>query len=185
MTISQIAVNKYLNQPVEDWDWIKELPPQDLEALIDSFEPSPELPETMYRHQLEMFALGAELKEFLFLADVGLGKTLLTLVLLDYIIRQKHTATRALVCVPNTVLINHWYLQGQTHTPKLRVHELMGSSKERLHAIKTVQADVFVITYAGLVAMLKKAVPNPEKKSGSEYVVDKNAVMDLAKSFEV
>lgn len=185
MTISRVAVNNYLIKPVNNWDWIKELSPQELSELLNSFEPIPELPDYLYRHQLEMFSLGVDLKEFVFLADVGLGKTLLTLTLLDYIIRQQGSARRALICVPNTVLINHWYMQGQQHTPKLHVHELLGSSKERLHDIETVQADVFVITYAGLVAMLKKSIPNPKKKSKIEFVVDKKAVAAVAAHFDV
>ena len=185
MTISQIAVNNYLNKSVDDWDWIKALSDQELKTLIQSFNPVPELPKNLYRHQLEMIAVGIDLKEFLFLADVGLGKTLTVLALLNYILNQQHAATRVLICVPNIVLINHWYLQGQKHTPKLRIHELLGSSRERLHAINTVQADVFVITYAGLVAMLKKGIPNQKKKSKLEFVVDKKAVAELSKFFDV
>src|SRR3990167_3732060 len=131
-----------------------------------------------------MLLLGIDLKEFLFLADVGLGKTLTILVLLDYLIHQKKSATRALICVPNTVLINHWYVQGQTHTPNLHVHELHGSSKERLHALATIRPDVFVITYAGLVAMLKKQSINPRTKK-KDFIIDKKAVAQLATLFDI
>jgi len=49
--IAKTAINEYLNRPLDDWDWVKQLPEQKLDQLLAELEPRPEFHFRPMKHQ--------------------------------------------------------------------------------------------------------------------------------------
>jgi len=168
--LSERAVAEYLSAALDTFDWIKRLPDDELNAEVNSLGISFQLP--LFRHQKEMFLLGASLGEFLFFADMGLGKSAVALNLIRYFFLKNRA--KALVCVPNLVNIDNWYREAKIHAPEIKLLPLYGSSTQRLEKIVEQDADVYVINYAGLVAMFSsiQSVGKEEKRVVDNEMVD-------------
>lgn len=188
MVVSKKAVESYLSREMDDWSFIKNMSNEKIRHILNSFDPVPKFQVAKglkpLRHQLDMFLLGLDLKECLFFADMGTSKTCTALNLIDYLIKSKRAKT-ALVCVPNVTMINHWYKEAKKHIPDLNVYPMYGTSKERLTAFCKEYPDVFVINYAGLVAIFRKSLPKERQKYNKKSTVDKVGVDILGDLFDI
>ena len=80
--ISPKVVQGFIDQPRDSHVWMKRLKRKELEDLVypdwDQFEMEP------FLHQLVSIALGIAYPQFLYLLDMGLGKSAVWLALLRY-----------------------------------------------------------------------------------------------------
>ena len=183
--INKHAVKTFLERELDEFDWVKDLKVEDLDAALAAMDPVPEFHTEPHLHQKACFLLGVHNPEFLFFLDMGLGKTKLILDLISYEIqcgRPAHT----LVVVPNLVNIETWVEEAAIHTPNLVVMPLYGSTEQRMDAflypgdlIET-EPDVWVINYKGLMLLGSEKVKNP-KTGKSKSRPSPQAIKDIGR----
>lgn len=162
--IQKQALDEFLKAPRNNYTWIKEVDRDELIKEIKQICPqfNPKLP--LFTHQLASVYLGLCLDQFLFFLDMGLGKTPLSLTLIE--LRKIHLKQieKALVVVPNMVNIENW-LQETNKFTHLTSVGLIGTKDQRQALLKT-KADFYVINYDGLKVMMTelKAVSKSKKK---------------------
>lgn len=149
--ISKIAVKQYLSKKLDNWDWIKDETYIEMMTEIKFLCPKFEFITKPYKHQLACFILGYYNPGFLFLLEMGLGKTLIVLNLFINL-QLENKVKRCLVLVPNVVGISSWADEVKKHT-KLKCIELYGDKKQRQELLNN-NGDIYVLNYAGLQSML-------------------------------
>ena len=87
--ISKEAKKEWLNQPMEDWTFVKDMSNKELWSELQYQIDGPAQRGWGFKteprhHQLAAFLIGTYNQEFLYYMDMGLGKTKLSLDLLYY-----------------------------------------------------------------------------------------------------
>lgn len=158
--ISKQAIDNYINREFESFNWIKEVSKTEILEAINSLPTKPKLKVELYTHQLASFYIGTCIPNFLFFLDMGTGKTLLTLALIDYW-KQLGKVSKALVVVPNVVNVEGWREEIEQNT-HLRFVSLHGSLDKKLKALET-SGDVYVINYDSLQVAMAELRPKKVK----------------------
>ncbi len=146
---------------------MKQLRKEDLLQKLDDigFKFGPTEP---YLHQLVCLVLGVLFPQFMYLLDMGTGKTLVLLYLLRHFLGE---GKQALVLVPSAVNVESWVKQIKIHAPDLSYQKLIGSAAERSELIET-DADLCLMNYKGLEVYMTELVKG--KKGKQKHVpVDK------------
>lgn len=145
--ISKTTVDKFLEQKVNDWSWVKKVSENDLlEALSDlTFKVKP------FKHQLASILVGITNPHFLFFLDMGLGKSKVIIDLLKYRI-EKGEIKRALILVPNETTIGSWRREVEKHTD-LKCIGLTGTILERMKQLDTSTEPLVLLNYTGFQIM--------------------------------
>lgn len=178
--IAQNLVSDYLNRKLDNWDWVKRVGKPDLVQAFNGFRFS--AAKQPFEHQLQCFALGVELPQFLFFLDMGGGKTALTLALYRW--HRKHSRVRRmLVVMYKEVNVQSWLDEIALHAPELRVRTLLGSTKER-RAEVTQDADIYLTNYSGLQLLMTDLLPTNRGKKRKRQV-DPRLAERFAKRFEM
>ena len=148
--ISPKVVQGFIDQPRDSHVWMKKLKRKELEDLVypdwDQFEMEPRL------HDLVCLALGITFPQFMFLLDMGLGKTALDLILLRYY-KEKKGMGKGLILVPRAVNVESWAKQIKIHAPALNYVKLLGNAEDRYQLIEE-DADLYLMNYAGLAVYM-------------------------------
>lgn len=163
MIIARSALRAFLGRQRADSAYAKTLSPDEVEVRLDQLIPLPKFHTAPRHHQKIAFLLGARYPAYLFFLDMGLGKTAVTLNLLQWR-KRRGELTRALVLVPNASNVSAWADEAAKHTPGLSVACLEGTPQERAEALAA-ETDILVATYAGLLSLV----------CHSEYVLAKRA----------
>ncbi len=111
------------------------------------------------------FLIGAYLDGFLFLMDIGSGKTRVILHIISYR-KKRGDGNVTLICVDNEAAIENWIIEIEKYSPELSYVALDQGAKKNLELLD-VEADIFLIHYPGLRAMctdLKKQKKMDVKK---------------------
>ena len=163
MTTSKHAIKDYLERDLDSFRWIKDASKRDLRLKIEelgyNFETKP------YKHQMACFIIGALRRNFLFLLDMGLGKSKLVCDVLSYRIKQQQIKKRVLIVTPAAVNCADFEEQIHQHTPDHSTISLLGSSVERRELLEE-PCDFNLIPYAGLVRLLTVKEAGKGKKKG-------------------
>ena len=147
------AIQEFKERRLDDHDWIKSIERIDLEQYIYGMNPDPVFKTIPYKQQLASFILGTQWREFLFFLDAGTGKTKLSLDILMWRF-LKGEWRQGLILVPNVQNFSTWERNVNLHS-YLNICSLKGSSTERWQIWEdNPNADLYVINYAGLLAML-------------------------------
>lgn len=167
MVISRRALAEYLDRDMRSFVWMKRLKRQDLlEALCD-VETLPQFKTEPWLHQLVCFYIGLCEPEFLFLLDMGLGKSKILIDLVTQRIRENRIS-RALITVPNVINMASWEDDVLRHSDleplSCSVTSIEGKRELLLHPRA---GEVVTIDYQGLVLALCDRVkgkyrPNPK-----------------------
>lgn len=169
------VVEAFLSRELEDHSWIKQVSREELYEDIPegAFHTDPRL------HQLACYTLGRFKPQFLFLLDMGAGKTK---IILDIFRHRKLAgqAKRLLVLVPSGVNTEGWMEQIAEHTPDLRGLPLLGDKAQRLDLLQE-EADVFLLNYDGLQSYMTKL--STKKKEGR--VLNYNTAHKFARLFDM
>ncbi|MEO0248283.1 MAG: DEAD/DEAH box helicase [candidate division WOR-3 bacterium] len=169
------VIEAFLTRELEDYSWIKQCPREELYEDIPegAFHTEPRL------HQLACYTLGRYKPQFLFLLDMGAGKTK---IILDIFRHRKleGKVRRLLVLVPSAVNADGWMEQIAEHTPDLKGLPLLGDKAERLELLKE-EADVFLLNYDGLQSYVTSL--SGKKREGR--IINYSAAHKFARLFDM
>lgn len=149
------SIEEFLGQTRTTFEWIKTLNADALEAELRTLNPPPDLPDEVSVHQLACFLLGVAYPQFAFLLDMGMGKTLLMLILIRYWMKVGKVR-KALVLVPTNTVVNGWEEQIEQWAPDLPYQLLQGPSSSKWDAWEALSEGLGVITYQGLALMVSE-----------------------------
>src|SRR3990167_9607502 len=158
MIISR-AVTEFLSRKLESFDWIKTATESELDWALAQLSPKAKFYTKPWAHQKAGFLIGASLPRFLFLYDMGIGKTKIVLDVLDYRARRKEWK-RALVLVPNNANIYSWQDDAKLHRPDIPLQILTGTRAEkswawdRTFVTNASTPTICVASYPGFLAMV-------------------------------
>jgi SNF2 family DNA or RNA helicase len=181
--IAKGAVRAFLGRDLDDWHCVKSMTEEEVWEELDE-----ELPEdfrfetTPWKHQAASFICGLHNKDFLFLLDMGLGKSKTVVDILAMYENMRELAGRTLILAPNEVGISSWEDQIKEHST-LPYTSLLGTQEEKWVLLETTNTPFYIISYDGLVAMLTslvKAGKSSKKKKQRKLVkklVDKFVVL--------
>ena len=108
MLISRLAVRQYLSRDFDSFLWMKKLREEDLMRQLRQLRVRPYFKTKPWLHQLVCFYIGLCRPEFLFLLDMGLGKTKIILDLITHFRREGNLPGPALVGVPRAINVHSW-----------------------------------------------------------------------------
>lgn len=151
--ISRLAVDSFLKQKLDDWSWVKDLDRKDLLSELELLLPKGFKFKTKpFKHQLVAMIVGIYNPKFLWFFNMGLGKSKITLDLLQYY-RLTEKINKTLVLVPSPISIESFREQIDIHSYFTHV-ALYGSKEERWRILEETDVDIYVMNYAGLLSML-------------------------------
>lgn len=107
MIVSKSATNAYLDRRLDSFLWMKKLKREQILRELKHFKVRPEFKTDPWLHQLVCFYIGCCMPEFLFLLDMGLGKSK---ILADLISQRKRERRlrKALILVPRMINLSSW-----------------------------------------------------------------------------
>lgn len=149
MLISKQAVRGYLARDFESFTWMKRASRDELEAELKHFKVRPVFRTRPWDHQLVCFIIAHYFPEFLFLLDMGLGKTKIVLDILLQALREGR-AKRALITVPRLINMADWRTAAETHSDLEPFLVDCQDTEEKLDRLLNPRGDFTVIDYAGL-----------------------------------
>lgn len=172
--IKKSEVRAFKKKKLEDFSFLKRFTLREIREEVNQlvrrsnfkFKTKP------FKHQLVSFYIGACRKYFLFLLDMGLGKTK---ILLDIISFRK--IKRTLVLVPYDINIEGWEEEVTNHSD-LKCVPMYGTTEERWKLVEQ-EGNVFVLNYIGLLHMVCKL----DKKKG-KFKAHRPSIIKLAKLFD-
>jgi len=174
MSISKEAIQDYLDREPESKAWVKTLRPLEVEFELGNIKPPPNFTIPSFRvDQKICFVLGVAYPEILFMTDLGLGKTGLSLELLSYFYDNKFIR-RAFVFCPTNEVADGWVDEiekWQFKIPYLLVTDR--SSKAKWKTVTDFTNGIVIGTYMGIAAMvadlqlvIDKRTGKPEERNG-------------------
>jgi SNF2 family DNA or RNA helicase len=173
MPIPKRVVEAYLEEDHGSLAWVKDLLPLEVEELLNSINPPHKFTVPTFRQdQKILFILGVAYPETMFMSDLGLGKTSVSLELLSYFYNIGKIR-RAYVFTPTNEVAEGWEDEikkwGFT-IPYIRLSET--ASKQKRAKLKTFGNGLIIGTYAGISAMVSEL--SEYKDQVGFIVTDKN-----------
>lgn len=164
MIVSKRAIAEYLGRETRSFQWMKREPRPELLRAIRDYDRLSLFKTDPWTHQLVCHYIGLCYPRFLFLLDMGLGKSKIVLDLLSHAIRAG-SAGHGLVVVPRLINVASWADAIAEHSdlePNLIDCEDVGEKRERMTRPR---GDITVVDYQGMSLALcdkvrKRLVPN-------------------------
>lgn len=182
--ISKKAITEYRERKLRNFDWMKKLSEAEIDQALSELDPPPDfskLKRPMWLHQKVCFLVMAYLERFMCFLDMGAGKTLIILLLIEYA-KQCGFEHKAIVFVPFITAIDTWIEEVEKST-SLKCVPLLGSSTENLNTLLTAEGDVFVACYASAVAMVCDRIPSRKKRGKQQLKLEASKVRKYFASF--
>jgi len=82
--IPKKLIRAYLNEPKDNWLWLKEKSEAEIDDMLKQLRPRPRFVANLWLHQKVCFLLGVAMPQFCFWLGMAGGKTVLSLELLNY-----------------------------------------------------------------------------------------------------
>jgi SNF2 family DNA or RNA helicase len=156
------AIDAYLNRELDDHLWVKKLTHKELDKALAELEPAPFLYPELRLHQKASILLGIAYPQFAFWLDMGSGKTLITLELLQFWY-ETGVIEKALVFVTSDKAYPTWENQVKFFNIQMPYTTLEGSSEEKWRSFDQAPNGLIFVTYPGAVAMCSKRVGGKRK----------------------
>ena len=177
MATSKRAITDFLDRDFTSFNWMKHLKADEITRELQHFKVPPEFKTEPWLHQLVCQYIGMCEPRFLFLLDMGLGKSKIIADLIWQYRREKRLK-RALVLVPRLINIDSWSEDLARHSflePNLvMVSEIEEKRYRLLHPV----GDVTVVDYMGL----QWALCRKEKVKGKQVLVPDPDLLAKAQS---
>lgn len=177
MIIAKSSINRFLNRDLRSFNWMKRLSRDDLVCEIKQLQHRPRFKTEPWLHQLVCTYIGICFPRFLFLLDMGLGKSKILLDLLTYALRSGG-AEHGIVFVPRLINIDSWLDAIRDHSnlePWLINCEDIGEKRERLLHPK---GDITVVDYQGFALATSDKVKGA--KGANKLVINKDVIAGVA-----
>lgn len=166
MIIQRRAVEEFLSRDFDDFRWMKKLSRDRLWLEFSHLKTKPLFKTDPWLHQLVCFWIGVHYPRFLFLLDMGLGKSKIFLDLITHT-RRDRKLEGALVCVPRLINLESWQDDMLRHSDLEPWKCGSGSVEEKWERLAYPKGDVTLIDYPGLHLALSKK----EKFKGKNRLV--------------
>ena len=162
--IQRSAVDAFLRRKLDNWLWMKQLKREDLLQEFKHYKVKPVFkgPEEPWLHQLVCFHIGMCNPEFLFLLDMGTGKTRIILHAITQAQREKKLK-RALVTVNSQLTIDSWDTGIEKYSDLEPVIINSSTVEEKWEKLIAPTGDIAVIDYTGLHLALSKKIKQGKK----------------------
>lgn len=151
MAISRRALAEFLERELDSFTWMKDLPRERVIDELRSMKLRPVFKTDPWLHQMVCFLIAMSMPQFLFLLDMGLGKTKIIADIITHRLRGG-LLDRALITVPRLVNIDSWKDDLERHSDLgyelISCEDIEEKRHRLLHPAK--DADVTVIDYASL-----------------------------------
>lgn len=187
--IAKDALKAYMQRELDSCTWMKKLPREALERELRSFKVRPKFKgRDPWTHQLVCFLIGCSYPEYLFLLDMGLGKTR---ILIDLMTQRQREGRfkRAIVTVPRLVNLGSWEDAIREYSD-LEPNIVSGSVADKWEALAHPKGDVTVIDYPGLQHALsarrtgsKMSEKGQRAGKNFEYAKDEEKIREVAKLY--
>jgi len=179
--IKKQAIEEFLNRDLQNYDWIKDIEVEELDNAIEELGFKTELRLTMRTHQKAAFYICACTDNFILHLDMGLGKTVISLLLFEF--HKKFSgAKKMLTVVPNTVNIKNWEEQIKEFTDFKPVM-LYGTASQRLDLLRS-EGDIYIINYEGL-PVLTTSLQKTGKSKKRKKIYDPELANEFVNSFDM
>lgn len=156
MLISKRATEDFLARELDDWRWVKRLERRELVALYRGWKIRPYFKSDPWVHQLACFLVGMSCPRFLFLLDMGGGKSKLVLDLLHQHMRER-TVERGLIITPRRLNTAGWLEAAEQHGSVEPHLVLAHNIEEKWEQLTHPPRDTFtVVDYASLVLAVSR-----------------------------
>lgn len=175
--IPSVAIKHYLARELDDHRWVKSLGQDELEAVLGSLRPRPEVSPRLRAHQRACFVLGVANPQFCFWNDMGSGKSLLALELLRYWYRIGRIR-RALIFVTSDKAYPTWERQFREFEIDVPYASLEGSSEDKWGTLRELGEGLALVHYPGAVAMACRRVGGKGTKK-HKMALDPERVAEL------
>ena len=181
MTIKKSEVDAFLARPLDHWVGVKKLTREQLLRELRGLRVPPQFKTEPWLHQLACFYIGVHMPEFLWLLDMGLGKSKIVADLITHAQRTKRLK-RALIGVPRLINVDSWEGDLAKHSDLEPWRCGAGEIEEKRERLLNPQGDVTIIDYAGLhLALCDKVMV--KGKRGMEYRRNDRAVRQAQKLY--
>lgn len=182
--IAKQAIQEFLDRPRDNFEWIKKATRQELELAIKELCPTIKYKTKPFTHQLAAAYLGLCFNGFLYFLDMGLGKSLSSLMVAQCR-KNLRQVKCVLIVVPNLVNIESWLEEVKNHTQMTAIG-LVGTKEERLNLIKQ-KSDIKIINYDGLPIFTTnfQEVKKTKQNSKRKRVIDKRQLKAFALNFQM
>ena len=149
MLISKHAIADYLERNLDDFRWMKKLSRDAIMRELNSLKVKPKFKTEPWLHQLVCFYIGLCKPEFMFLLDMGLGKSKIIADLITQAQRERRLEG-ALVMVPRMINIDSWVDDLAVHSDLEPWSCNVSDTEEKWERLAYPKGDVTIIDYAGL-----------------------------------
>lgn len=140
---------EYLGRDFASYLWMKRLLREEIVDELRRFKTPPSFKTNPWLHQLVCVYIGMCEPRFLFLLDMGLGKSKIVLDLITQAQREK-SLSRALITVPRLVNIDSWMDDVERHSDLEPWHVMVESIEEKRERLLNPRGDLTIIDYQGL-----------------------------------
>lgn len=162
MLISSTAVDAFIHRPFNDYKWLKKLSRAEIERELAYLALRPVFKTEPWLHQLVCFYIALCEPDFIFLLDMGLGKSKIIQDIITHRLRQKRIR-RALVTVPRLINIDSWLDDVERHSDLEPNPVMVEDIGEKWRLLSEPRGDLTIIDYHGL------ALATCYKKKGKLY----------------
>jgi hypothetical protein len=172
MKVSRLGVDAYVSRDFDDFTWMKSVRADLIKRELAALHVPPVFKTEPWAHQLVCFYIGLMYPRFLFLLDMGLGKSKILADLMTQAQREKKMR-HGLISVPRLVNIDSWSDDLAKHSdlePWLISAQDIEEKRERL---LNPRGDVTLIDYQGLQWALCDKVKATKKSKGKLVRNDK------------
>ena len=180
MIVSRQAVKDLTNREFDNYLWMKGLTREAIMQELAQMKVKPVFKTEPWNHQLVCFYIGLYHPRFLFLLDMGLGKSKLLADLITQTKRERKLEG-ALITVPRLINIDSWMDDLAVHSDLMGWPVNGSDVDEKWERLIEPEGDVTLIDYQGLHwALCKK-----EKKAGKGFTLvrDDKRVKALMKRY--
>lgn len=179
------AVKQFLKAERDDHSWMKELSEHRLDRLLDevNFKPAKADPP-LDKHQKVCIILGIAFNSFAFWLDMGLGKTRVSLELLNHWHRKGKLRT-ALILGPSESVLIGWENQIKEWKIKIPFITLLNSSTQsKWDTVAELEEGLILVTYPGLARMVTKLKPTSKRNKKLKLKPNAALIKRLAKTLD-
>lgn len=180
MIVSKRAVSDFMGRDLDDFRWMKKLTRKMILDELKHLKVKPVFKTEPWLHQLVCFYIAICQPKFLFLLDMGLGKTKILIDIMVQLQRERKM-NRGLITVPRLINIDSWTEDMPRHSDLEPWSCGVSDIEEKWDRIAYPNGDVSIIDYQGLHWALCKKEKN---KKGFKLVKDDKKLRHVRKLYD-
>jgi hypothetical protein len=182
MLINKKAVEIFRNRELDDFRWMKKLTERELRSALRDLAPGIQFKTKPWVHQLVCVHIALCYSRFMFLLDMGGGKTKIIADTVTQLLKEgkiKH----ALIFVPRAINFDSWDEDLALHSNLTCTKINVENTEQKWEMLANPTSDVSIISYSGM----HLAVTKKEKSSKKKYnlIRDDKKIKHLKKTYQM